>query len=505
MRNQKAGEETIKKLANIYEKQRTIPFIELFGSYYVVIQEPNGKLTMFTDHSHLHCFFIGDHFLGTNFLEVIKENKARQFDHDALCEYLEFGKVLFGKTLYKNIKLSEPRHYYLLENGNLIVKDKTIGGIDKPSSIKDVNEFFKEMAYSLSDLSVTMSLTGGYDSRMIFANLNQHIPIKPFISGNNPKSKDIVISQKVAKAGGSFSEVIETPKVNVTEQYILSLFQNAQGISLFLNNSYIRIHTFVKNRKNKGFHCYITGAGGEMHKEIWWLADFPFYRKKSVNLNRFYEQRIHFQKEHVAFGEALEKNRQILKQRIVQELEKYKMPFNTQTYDSLFFQLKGKENSINFSVMSKFLPSYAPLWELELVRYSYQLPRSSQFFNYSMRKITTKASKNIARVPTDYGTTSSSEVLYIMRDILFQGVDYFIRACRMVARKYFNKNLFIGESQITWSIEQEVRSLPLAKKSLDYCINNNFIKEGTKMEDLSFSLLGRVIQVYLLGKYTGIQ
>jgi len=157
-----------------------------------------------------------------------------------------------------------------------------------------------------------------------------------------------------------------------------------------------------------------------------------------------------------------------------------------------------------YTSYSKFISSYAPLWELELVRYSYHLPRRKRFFYNSMRDITTKANPAIARIPTGYGTTASNEAPYVIRDVFFQIVDYFKKACRLVSRKVLKKSLFVGRVT-TWSTEQEVRELDLSKKALEYCIQKGYIAEGTNLSEISYSLLGRIIQIYMLADYLEIR
>lgn len=500
MRGKKAGKESVQEIATIYEKHGSIPFIEIFGSFYCVIQRSNGDIMFFTDNSNMHCYYMGKKAIGTNYLEVIRENGAKKFNNEALCELFALGGVYFGKTLIDEIELSEFDKYYICSKDAIRVENKNIGGIDGETSIQDVNEFFKEMAYALSDLKVTLSLTGGYDSRMVFACLKEYVAIDVFISGDNEKDSDIVCSQKVARVGGSQIEIIKTEKPKITDEYIKFLFEYAQGLAPFLNDGYMRISEFIKNRAEKEYDCYLTGDGGVLHKDWWWLQDLPYYRKKMIDFNKFYFQRIRYSDESVPWGVTLEEKEKLLREKTVKEFMKFRMPFNTQTYDTLYFNVNGKKISSNYSIHSNHIWTYAPLWELELVRYSYHLPRRKRFFYNSMREITTKASKDIARVPTNYGTTASSEPLYICRDVFFQGVDYFKKACRMLGRKVFNKNFFVG-NPVTWSAEADLRNLPIAHKALDYVIENGFIEEGTKLDDISYTLLGRLIQVYMLAQF----
>jgi|LSQX01.2.fsa_nt_gb hypothetical protein len=504
MRGKKAGRESIEYLIEKYVETGKIPYIELFGAFSCIVEHSDGRAILFTDNSNMHCFFVGDIAIGTNFLEVAKENDADSFDLDALCEFISLGGVYFGKTLLKGINLTNNNKAYIYDNGELIIIEKEIGGIDAPTSITDANKFFSEMAYALSEYKVTLSLTGGYDSRMVFACLNNYIPISTFISGDNDTDSDIVVSQRVTSAAGKEQELIRMPKPEISEDYIRYLFEYAQGVVPFLNDGYMRVSNFIQERADKGYNCYLTGDGGPRHKDWYWVQDFPFYRKKQTNVTRFYNQRIEDIKNYIPWGRILRGKYSQMQNRIVHTLSKFVKETNTQSYDSFGFEVLGDSTvKLPYSTFSEHIPSYAPLWELELVRYSYRLPRRKRFFNNSMRDITTKANPAISKIPTGYGTTASSELPYILRDVFFQLIDYFKKASRLLGRKVLKRSLFVGKVT-TWTTEQEVRKLNLSSKALDYCIRQGYISEGKNTSDISYSFLGRIIQIYMLGDYLSI-
>lgn len=505
MRGKKAGRDSIEYCAEKYIESGQIPYIELFGAFSCIVEHPDGKVILFTDNSNMHCFFMGEEAIGTNFLEVANANKVNSFDMDALCEFISLGGVYFGKTLLKKVKLTENSKVYIYEKGEIKIVEKGIGGVDGSTSISDVNEFFINMAYALSESKVTLSLTGGYDSRMVFACLINDIDIDTFISGDNDKESDFIVSQKVALVAGKEQEIIRTPKPGISEDYVKYLFEYAQGVVPFLNDGYMRVSNFIQDRADKGYNCYLTGDGGPRHKDWYWVQDLPFYRKKHTNVARFYDQRIEDIKTHMPWGNTLIKEYSQMRNRMIRTLSKFVRKYNTQSYDSFGFNLLGDSTvKLPYSTFSQFIPSYAPLWELELVRYSYHLPRRKRFFYNSMREITTKASPAIAKIPTGYGTTASSELPYVMRDILFQAIDYYKKACRLMGRKVLKRSLFVGKVT-TWSTEQEVRELEVSSKALAYCIQKGYIAEGTNLSDISYSLLGKIIQIYMLADYLKIE
>jgi len=148
------------------------------------------------------------------------------------------------------------------------------------------------MAYALSDRKVALSLTGGYDSRLVFAYLKDHLTINVFLSCHDESDPDVIFGRKTAEAAGGTLEVLTAEKPPISEVYLEGLFEYAQGIVPFVNDGFMRVHAFMKNRSEKGYTCYLTGDGGPRHKDWYWIQDLPFYRRKHTNVARFYDQRI---------------------------------------------------------------------------------------------------------------------------------------------------------------------------------------------------------------------
>ncbi len=63
----------------------------------------------------------------------------------------------------------------------------------------------------------------------------------------------------------------------------------------------------------------------------------------------------------------------------INNISRYKKETNTQTYDMLYYNVSGSELSKGYNISSNILDCYAPLWEIDLARYSYRLPRKRGF------------------------------------------------------------------------------------------------------------------------------
>lgn len=496
----KAGEESVRKLARCYYETGELPFSDLYGSYHMAIRFLDGRILLFTDNSYQNVFFIGRDCIGNSFLETVRYEKGIAFNLEAVCEYLTIGDVYFQKTFFESIKLSSPQFYYVLENGTVTAYKKNLGEIDAGSKIINPVSFLREMSGSLLEMSIAQSLTGGFDSRMLYAVLHKHPRLITFLTGDNETTQEMRCAKKVALAGNHVLQLLAKEKPHINDILLRELLLAADGCTTFVEDGFIRMNIAMHAVKENGCDCYISGDGGVMHKDWWWLQDFPFYRRKRIDFSRFYDQRIEFIKKYIPLGDRLTRLYSTMKKRFIQELSDFKKELNTQTYDNLYFNVNGNKIAVLYNGCSRIIHSYAPLWEYELVRFSYNVKRSKRFFNMLMREVTTELSPQIAKEVTNYGTTASAEIKYITRDIVFQCVDYGRKYIRMIGRKLLRKSLF-NELVLSWSIEKDVRALLLTEHAVEWSIDRGYIAKDTRVSDISFELLGRIIHLYLLNDF----
>ena len=145
------------------------------------------------------------------------------------------------------------------------------------------------------------------------------------------------------------------------------------------------------------------------------------------------------------------------------------------------------------------LISYAPLLEIDLVRFSYALPRFERFFYNSMRKTISAENIKIARLTTNYGTTASSELRYLFRDCFYQTIEYARKAIRVVSRKFFNISI-LNNNVLDWSLEKEVRASQITKDAVTFAQKHKFIKT-VDISGLKYTELQRLIHIYWLAQY----
>ena len=495
----KAGAETVEWLFERFHSEGIIPFEELRGAYSCIIKEKD-RITAFSDNSNMHCLYYTDNMLSNSFLRLVENEVISDeepcFDLEAICEYLTLGNVFFDKTFFSSIHILPSTKLALIKNNKIMILQKQIEDIDAPSKVGSINDFFDKVAFSLSEMRVCQALTGGYDSRVVYACLSKRIKDHPAISAGTTNNNEVKCAQKVAAANQDSLEIIRVEKPVFCEDLIEELFEKNDGIIPLDIDGDIRLLKF-KTTLAKDYNIHLSGDGGAVHKDREWSQDFPFFRKKKSNSKQFYKQRLYYLRIDDHIGVILKSVFSGQAQRFEKQLDSISKSINTQSYDSWYYRCSGNRR-INYNCNPvNGLTSYAPLNEIDIVRYSYALPRWKRFFCNSYRDTITNENKRVARVKTIYDTNASSEWLYILMDVFFQSIEYFRKAIRMIGRSVFNVNV-LNAGVLDWSMEEEIRDSDIAARAIKYAKENGFIGSELTMDTLSYSEMQRIIHIYCL-------
>lgn len=500
-RGLKAGEESVKAIIDDFIKFKNILFSEIYGAFIMIIKDLNSEqIILFSDNSNMRSLYIGNKGVSNDFLELVKYQENVSFDKKRISEFLSLGTVYFRKTIVKEIYMSDSQKYYLIHNNKISEFSKNIGNIDEISNIDHIDKFFEDIAYAIKDRNITLDLTGGYDSRMVYAELKNHIPnINIFISGPDSAS-DVIVAKKIAKKENKQIDRYIPGKPKITEDYLYQLFRYNQTFLSF--NSSIRMEGFTRYRKQKGYNIRVTGDGGVLHKDWWWIQDFPFYNKKKVDLNRFYRQRIYLIEINAElFTEEIKKYFETMEEYFINNISRYKKETNTQTYDMLYYNVSGSKLSKGYNISSNILDCYAPLWEIDLVRYSYRLPRKKRFYYNFIREVTTRNAPEIAKVRTVYGLNASSKKSDKIIDTVYFIKEYFTKVMRLFRRKFLNKN--VASDVDIWSPYEEIKSLEVFDDAVQYFKDQNVLNNNIKKENIPDLICDRLLLIYMINKYCG--
>ena len=500
----KAGQETADWLYEKFISEGKLPYEEIRGAYSCIIR-CKGTTFSFSDNSGMHCIYYSDGYLSNSFLKISElEKKAGRkpaFNAEALCEYLSLGSIYFEKTFFAGIRILESTRVIRIRDGIISFLDKGIGDIDRRSDLPSLSDYFSRVAYSISGRKICQALTGGYDSRMVYACMSSKVNDHAAITSNDMANKDVRIASEVAEANGAELEIISIPKPEYTEDLISSILTEADGIQPLDFESFIRLSTFMRTLA-AGHDILLTGDGGVLHKDWEWTQDLPFYRKKKNNPGKFYHQRICFVDISQQLGDAIREAYAGQEERFVNELTQIEKTLNTQSYDSWYYRVSGNRKTVYNHTLNSGIIMYAPLLELDAVRYSYALPRFRRFFYNSIRDTISGENIRIARIKTNYGTTASNEGPYLIRDVFYQLGEYIRKAYRLFGRKILNRNVLVN-SHTGWSLENEIRESAIAGKALNYAKGEGLIRQDAGMESLSYELLTRIIHIYWLAREFG--
>src|ERR1700734_3136684 len=250
----------------------------LKGVYMVVItSKASGEAHAFVDSSGLFHAFYSSRGVSSAFLKLVAEHRLNcpELSPEALVQFFHFGYVPFGGTFFPEINRLDGDHIVCISSAgvvNLIPKSSRALG---PQPVRDFETQLKNFASSVAAEKVSVDLTGGIDSRLLAVILQYFgLPFELAVSGSDD-DEDVVIAGEVA--------VILNRPLYVTHHEIVDFESSLPALFEVCDGLFNVAHAHAplqnqRERRARGATLMITGAGGELLKDFWWLQDFPFYR-----------------------------------------------------------------------------------------------------------------------------------------------------------------------------------------------------------------------------------
>lgn len=496
-----SGEESLTYIEESFRKNGEIPFQDIWGAFSLCIVRDNGEIYFFTCNSNMNAIYLSDKAAGNSFLNLRDWHRENRYelneDLESMCMYYTLGNIYFGQTFFKEIKVLQPDKYIIWKDGKRSIEDKKTEDIDARPKLKGAKYYFDNLNKAISNCNVAMALTGGYDSRLIFTYLQEDTPMKVYLMSNYNDSPEQRISEKVLHTVGKELEIVEVEKPLLTDDLIREIVKKIDGMTMLNFEGAYHKEVWEQSFKEQGIDLDISGDGGVLHKDWEWLSEFPFYRKKKTNLRKYYKQRVAFLEDAEHIGSRLNDIYRRQESVFLEKLKKYERELNTKSLDMLYYHVNGNRAMYYSSMQKLGVNAYAPLSELEMVRYSYSLPRFKRFFYNYIRELTTQKNREIARIPTGYGTTASSEIKYILRDIVYQGIEYYKKAMRMIGRIFLNKSFYVCDL-MRWDFKNDLSQLALSREAIKWAISKNYINEKSEIKKLSYEHLERVLLMYVI-------
>jgi len=272
-------------------------FINIKG-HFVLIRLSDSQTIIANDHFGVQKFFYTDYkgFIASNHPENIIELMGHTtYDNVSGMLYLLFNYFVWGRTIFKGIKYSGPSTIIYSDGSE--IKKETYLRIDRTKKRNHslnktsvaVSEQLVEILeqYNLYDAgNVCITLTGGYDSRMILAGLLKHnSKISAFTFGN-PISQDAMNARKIAE---SFNIRYRSYPI---ENDLINNFRTITSNAVLCSGGMLNLLRMIRMRYFKeavspGEVLYLGYAGSEIIRGLYpdGLLSSRFFENYSLNPN----------------------------------------------------------------------------------------------------------------------------------------------------------------------------------------------------------------------------
>jgi hypothetical protein len=411
------------------------------GVFMLLVKDQRSSARyVLVDNSGLFHVFCSRRGISTSFLElaIFERSRSSDLDPEAVVEFLHFGYVSFGRTLLKNIVKLEPEQIACISRTGISYIPKALPGFGSQPT-RSLMDLLGDFTSSVAAERVSVDLTGGMDSRTLVSMLHYlGLDFEVAVRGKD-SDPDVQIGTEVAKAMGKQLQVCYS-RVDDLESQLPHMLNICDG-SLDIIKSYSALQ-LQRERVQRGITLMCSSNGGELYRDDWWLQDFPFYARKKANVERFCTYRLLFKEPDHSFlaGDYREISRGYRK-RLLQDVSRFIVPGNTQTYDRIVFQFRIRDLVGRYVTNhTRLLRCYVPFVERDGLIFGYNLPRSERLFDYFVRKTVTKCLPGAAGIRTTRGNvTMSGEWSGMVKDFYKYSNDKLTRVKRSLEQKYLKK------------------------------------------------------------------
>jgi len=465
----------------------------------IVVNKMSGDAYAFVDSSGLFHAFYSSRGVSNSFLSLVSEHQLdfKDLSPQALVQFLHFGHVPFGETFSPEIKRISGEHVVQLSTDGTVKVLRKNGGALSRHAVRDFETQLHRFVSAVAAEKVSIDLTGGIDSRLLAIMCKYFgLGFEVAVSGHDD-DEDVLIAHEIAA-------ILERP-LHVThheiagfESSLLPLFEVCDGLFNVADAHGPLQHQW--ERHARGATLMITGAGGELFKEFWWLHDFPFYRRRSANLKRLYSIRIMpVEPRHDYLAEPYAGFSRALRDDYLQTLARFTAEDNTHTYDQIYYYVKMRD--VIGRLMSNhawLLNCYAPYLEPEMASVGYTLPRSARFFNSFHRSMMTQYGPAAARVPTSEGHMSvSSELRPVVLDLSKYVSDRLGRVVRKFGQKVFHRRVMEqGSASVKWI--PELQRSPATSRAFETLKDAGILRSDLAISAVEPSYCGTILSLGLL-------
>lgn len=494
----RAGQESVLRFLRAGPGNLASTSAQLKGTYFMVLlHRQSGVRYAFIDPSGLYHAFYANWGAGASFLELAASHfGVGDISPESLVEFLHYGHFSFGATFFSPIRRIAPEHVLRISDGRIEIVPRTLSDLETRPS-RSFEECFASFVASVGHEKISLDLTGGIDSRLLLV-LSQYfgLPVETALSGTL-ENEDIALAELVAKAVGCELHVTRHD-IDQWETLLPELFVACDGVFDVLRAH--RPYQLHKARRDRGISLALSGAGGELFKDFWWLQDFPWYRRRKPNLLRLFETRIApVEPRHDYLAKAYRGISRQYAAKFCEKLTRYAVEGNTRTYDRIYYECKMRDYAGRFLTNHNHLLScHAPYLDRELVAIGYNLPRHLRAFNTFHRQMITRYNPLVARIATTEGGMSvSSSWARIMADLPKYVGDKLMRLERKISQHVLHSSRPL-KSPNDPQLWVRARSLLHSRKTLDRLKDYGFISAAIQLDELEAGYVGNLLSLDLL-------
>jgi hypothetical protein len=493
LQGRKCGVEAIRHVLGNVNNSQIHEVDRIRGNFWMVIQDKrSGFRYVLSDNSGICRLYTHNSMVSTSFLELIRFIKAKKGDlnREAVGAFL-FEGCYAESTLIQSVEIMPKTKYFVYDEADkLLTPEKGIRELKEKNEI-NIIDFFREFYASVKESKICMDLTGGNDTRLC-------VSIMKGIGADFELAISGVIGVKDVETAIEIAKILNKKlsvtyhENDLTDEVLKKLFVITDGTVNLLQ--YHRNHQFNMEKKNRGIDIQITGHGGALYNDMFWLQDFPFYNRRRSNIDRLLRWRLGAARfpMHILTDEYKELVL-LAKEMKRQRMERLVLATNSQTYDNIVYNYLAPRNMSAYgTINSKYSMCYHPLLELDLVRVVFNLPRRERFYNNFQRKYITLGAPEICQMLNTNNVTTSSRALDKLADI----PRYIDNMNKRLVRKILQKT--VGKTYLTVSADNPevigtARRLPLVREQITKLKDLNVLSRGVEPETLSREDLGRFV------------
>jgi hypothetical protein len=473
---------------------RTFPIqtavTRLRGCFFAELFDKREKTTFyFTDNSGMHKAYHSNNIVNTSLIDIARELMMEDNDIaiDSIIEYLINGYLPSNKSFFRNVRKLDYKTILKVDmSGTVQVITKSLFPItfkiSRNNLLDNLNHFFD----CIKDENISIDITGGFDTRLLVsAALKRGVDFHLGTTGmaGNP---DMEIAKQIAQLIGKPILAFEHD-INDLENEIDCILKESHGELDPI--TYHRLYKYNLHRKQNGATVAVSGAGGELYTDMFWIQDFPFYWSKKSNIDRLYSMRLEPIINENLFEESTVQTISDIKSRTIELLKmNYQADRNTRTYDNIrYFHWAHNYQADILTMNNNYICQYSPLREFTNANFGYHLARRERFYHRFHRKAITSLCPELAKVKTIYGITASSDFHNLVFDAPFYLVEKMKKYITYKFQSYPEVNNPI--------IFEKARELPETKASLDMLKNLKVLKKKVSLDDMPDKYLGRMLAV----------